>query len=236
MTPPLNNTAIPLPVELRRQIAQLRAARSRERATAMLPVPDRVLGFPVLPLTPASLSRLTATANPLITGGPVREAHLCDYLWFHSPLYCDDTHPRFAARYRRATAILRHAALPRWRRWLGQTPGPNQLGAALALAQADIVALITAAFADAPAPGGSASPPIATLEAQMIHRFCTAYGWPPERTSATPLRVLFQLIRCQHADHGAPAEDPAEDRLKAAHYAALNAALAPLRAQPQATS
>jgi len=212
-------------------IAEHRTAVARRRATAFLALPDRVLCIDCQPLSPASYSLLHAVGSPFLFGGTAGEREIKQYLWFHSPLWCDDSHPGMRARYHRALRSFNRLLIGR-RGWRLRRPCVDECAGVLALAANDIFSHVADAFADAPAGSGRPGQPLAALEAQLIHEFARAYRWEPERTRHTPLRQLFQLHRCIRAERGEDIEDEDEERIKAAHYARRNAELASARVSP----
>lgn len=71
---------------------------------------------------------------------------------------------------------------------------------------------------------GKPTTPLATLEAQMIHCFATAYGWSAETTRRTPLARLFQLHRMIRQTRGEDVEDAGEQRMIFRHLSERNKA------------
>ncbi len=215
-------------------LAAYRAAAAQRLAEAACDVPDVVCGQRVRPLTPASFSMLAATRSPFVSGGRPRESDVRDYLWFHSPLWCP-----FGARFFR---LRKWHALRRFnhrmgRTWLRHLRRPFDRTIVLALAVDEIETLVDQAFACAPGGGGKGRAPLATLEAHLIHAFASAYGWLPERTRHTPLRLLLQLDRCLRLARGETVRDSTEEAMLFAHLQARNAELAAARAAaPEAAS
>lgn len=201
-------------------LLEYRAAVRIRRAGAFCDAPEYVLGIEVLPLSPATFSMLLATESHFVVGGLPTEADVRNYVWFHSRLYAHcgvRTWPlRKRAALWRLDAMLKQA----WRRplrWCGHGPSIHRYHAALVLAITQIRHLVDQAFADAPSASGRPGKPVATMEAQLIHRFAEAYGWSPDRTRTAPLRRLFQLDRCIAASRGVDVADEGEDRILADH-------------------
>lgn len=90
---------------------------------------------------------------------------------------------------------------------------------AYAMAGQQIAEILAESFADAPPPTGTGSGVGASLEAQFIDLFAREYGWTPERTSATPIRQLYQFLRCINRTDF----DADEARIIAEDLAAANA-------------
>lgn len=199
-------------------LAAYHAGAAQRRACATVPGPDYVLGLPVRPLTAPSYTRLAAIASPFLTGETAHEGDIRNYLWFHSRLF---TTTPWLARPLRWLALLRFSAQLHRRGRRDETYAAG----ILALARADIRAGLEAALADAPAGDDKGDPPGATLEIQLIHLFTRDARWPLARVRRTPLRILFQYLRCMN-----PGPDRGELAVKAAHLRARNAALAAQRA------
>ncbi len=212
-------------------LTEYRRAQAMRRATSFIELTDRVCGVECQPITPRTYSMLYATGSRFIFGGTPLEKDVKQYLWFHSPLWCDDSHPDMRARYKQAMRFFNRQLVGR-RGWNFRRATIEEAAVVLALAGNDIGALVDQAFADAPAGSGKPGKPVATLEAQLIHEFADAYDWPQEQTSGTALRRLFQLHRCIRSARGEDLDDEGEDQLKAAHYAQRNAA-AQAQQQPE---
>lgn len=201
-----------------------REAASRRRAEAFCDAPDYVLGQEVRPLTPRTFSMLVAVGSHFVVGGRATEGDVRNYLWFHSPAWCHSGVNGWARSKARVLRPLLCELAPRRVRWLGFQLDLDCYSAALALAIADIRRLIDDAFADCPA-GRSGGAAIATVEAEMINVFAREYCWPMERTRNTPLRQLFQLLRCVRASHGDDIGDRGEQEILAAHLRKRQAAI-----------
>jgi hypothetical protein len=203
-------------------LADYRRSAALAQAEAFCPIGSEVLGMMIEPLTPPRYSMLYAVGNRFLHGGTPREEDVKLYLWICSASWVPNTRAGARRTYHRALAPLNLALHPRWSLF-----GRSVERQAMILARViDAIETITAAdFASAPAAGGRAGSPLATLEAQMIHEFSVAYGWSAELTRRTPLRQLFQLHRLIRAARGEDVSDPVEDTIKAAHYQRRNAEL-----------
>ena len=214
-------------------LIEYREAASVRRCEAFCDVPDYVLGIPVRPLTPATFSMLRAVGSHFVCGGAPTEGDVRNYLWFHSPDWCNITVKGWERRKARALApLMRQLANP-WRRRLGLRLDVPRYSATLLLAITDIRKIVEDAFADIPAASAGNSAPLACLEANLIHCLAKGYGWTPERTRATPLRQLFQLVRCIRASNGEDVCDAGEQQLLADH---IRQRQAKLDAQKQAAN
>jgi hypothetical protein len=201
--------------QLRQRIAAHRASVSARRARAYVDCPDYVLGCACRPLTPPTWTMLHATGNRLATGGVPLEGDLRNYLWFHSRLFLLAAWlPALLARALKWLALLPFSVTLHRRR------DPDWYAATLALAGAEIRAIIAEALADAPAGDGRDCAPGPCLQAQFEHFCAERYGWAPAFTSRQPLRRLFQLRRCLDA---ATDDDPEERAIRYAHLRERNA-------------
>lgn len=205
-------------------LAAARAATAKRRATAFCDAPEYVFGIRVKPLTPATWSMLAATGSRFVKGETALEGDVRNYLWFHSPQYCDST-ARFA-KWRKSWALRRLtlAAAQPWRRWFRQKPDPARYYSVIATAIVQIEAIVNDAFADAPRAQGDAKP-LATLEAILVGLFAREYRWSAEATRYAPLCRLFQLMRCIQSSKGNEPSDNDEQVLTHAHLVRRNAEL-----------
>ena len=169
----------------------------RRRAAAMCLPDDTVLGITLRPLTPASYSRLFAIGNAFLFGGlePTVD-DIRNYIWFHAPGFTDD--PRQAAAAKAGIlGQLERYIFPPWLAWrYSRAAQRTRRAAGYALAATKIAEIVNESFADIPPPGPPGPSIGATLEAQFIDVFAREYRWYPERTSNTPIRQLYQFLRC----------------------------------------
>ena len=209
--------------------AKLEAYRkeaARRRAEAFCDGPDYVLGIAVNALTPATFSLLVAHGSAIVCGGQIQEGDVRNYLWFHSRHYLHKGHAEWPAAKRKALDPLMRVLLNRRFRFsLERKPSQETYAATMALAIADIKNAVSDAFADCPPSMGGSSQPVATLEAEMIAIFARELQWQPDRTRNTPLRQLFQLLRCIRAWNGTEPRDAQEDAILAEHITLRNAEL-----------
>lgn len=224
----LNSKPLVLP-----QLDAYRKATAKRRATAFCDAPEYVFGIEVKPLTPATWSMLCATGSRFVKGETALEGDVRNYLWFHSPRYGLKASKRVK---RRALGRLTMAATQPWARWLGLKPSITRYCSVLATAVAEIETLIFEAFADAPQAKSNKGKPLATLESQLIVEFARELYWAPEQTRHTPLKQLFQHLRCIHASKGHEPEDAGEDAMLYAHMKARNDALLAAREKEAANA
>ena len=163
---------------------------------------DTVAGMRLHAMTPRTYSRLIVVQSPFLqAGAAIRQADVQGYVWAHSPRFTDDPD---AVRIARAGVLahLHRNLAPRWLRWrYSRAAWHDMTAAAYALAASEIRELVDVAFADAPPQKqDDGRAPVASLEAQFVDMFAERYRvWPLETPIRdTPLRVLYQLIRCQH--------------------------------------
>lgn len=223
MAPQMDPTA-----QLQQAIADHRASVAARRARAYVDCPDTVLGFPVRPLTAPVWTMLHATGNRLVCGGVPLEGDLRNYLWFSSRLFS------LSSGFRPLSSALKWLALLRFNLVLHQRPRDwHWYSATLALAGAELRAIIEEALADAPRGDGTDCAPGPCLQAQFEHFCAVTYGWSPAYTATVPLRRLFQFRRCLDT---ADADDPEERAIRFAHLKARNDALAAERGSAEPSS
>jgi hypothetical protein len=223
MQPSTAPNPVSLPAERQYYSTRLLVARyqtSRRRAAAMCLPDDLVMGLYLRPITPASFSMLLATGNAFTLAGiEPRIADIRDYIWFHSSGFTTDL-TRAKAEKSAVMAKLERHALPPWRAWRYSRASRLSIRSmAYALAGNQIAEIVAESFADAPPPSSGGGGVGASLEAQFIDLFAREYGWEPERISATPIRQLYQFLRCINpTDY-----DADEARIIAEDLAAANA-------------
>ncbi len=181
-----------------------RREAQRRRAAAMVATHDTILSFRFHPLTPASYSRLILIESPFLWQRNPAPSAVRDYLWNHWPQFDEAGEGRNA--FLRA---IERRICPPWLSWgFTRDAWEQRRAKGYVVASAQISELVAVAFADLPAPGDGTRRICASLEAQMIELFAARYRWVPERTRTTPLRQLYQFIRCNDSSDYA-AEDAA---------------------------
>jgi hypothetical protein len=162
---------------------------------------DQVAGIVLSPVTPRTFSRLLAINSPFVrVKAEAGKADVRNYIWIHHPKFTVDPLKRDKAQAEVFAEIQRNIA-PSWNRWKYSKQGcQTREAAGYAIAAGMISELMEVAFADNPPPSGSGSSPVASLEAQFVDTFASCYHqWPLETPIRdTPLRVLYQLLRCQN--------------------------------------
>jgi len=180
-----------------------RAQTAKRRAAAMVSDWDYVAGLALRPLCPRTYSRLMVVDSPFLRGSAAASrADVRTYCWIHSPTFTESPQNAPAAR----AELLRQlddSIDPPWQRWRRSRAARSDLVAAgWAIAASEIAELIEVAFADMPPSKGEndGRAPVASFEAQMIDVMATAYPVWPLATAIreTPLRILYQLMRCQN--------------------------------------
>lgn len=205
-------------------LSEIRKRAALRRSAAFCPGLDYVLGIPCRPISPATYSMLHSTGSRFLHGGEPMEGCIRNYLWFHSPQFVPADHPHAKRIRRRALAPFMRVLVGPWlARFAIRRLQPHRYTVVLALAATDIAAHLEEAFIDAPEGSGKPGAPVAGLEAQLVDLFAREYGWQPKQTSATPMRQIFQLVRCIKAHNGDEINDAAESALLAAHLRAKNA-------------
>jgi hypothetical protein len=174
-----------------------RVAADRRRAAAMVLDHDTVAGMTLRAITPRSYSMLCVIGSPFLAGAPGGVADVRNYVWLHSPDFTVDPRRADGARAK-VMAELERNILPPWLRWRYSRRRVHDLTAAgYAIASAKIGEIFEETFADGPAPGNGGPRVGASLEAQFLEIFAQWPRWPLETpVSFTPLRKLYQLLRC----------------------------------------
>lgn len=158
---------------------------------------ETVCGEPVYNVTPRLLATLNAIRTPFISGGTISRPIIAQFIWaLHK-----DYSPR--ALWKRKCLRSRLARIP------------------IDDCVKEIQAFIDLTFMDAPT-GGKEEKPIASNIAWMVYRFRHApWNMREEETANTPLRKLYQELRCWEREQG---ETPANrsDIKKAAFLVNIN--------------
>lgn len=156
------------------EVAQEQLARN----LVYLDCPETVLGELVRNITPHLLAVLTAIQSPFITGGPIRYPHIAQFIWALHRDYSPNSW---------------------WKRYLLT----NRLNAfSLEESVRGINAFLDLTFMDAPQ-SGKDEKPIAANVAWLIYRFRQEpWRMTEEQTKHTPLRKLYQELRCFERENG----------------------------------
>jgi hypothetical protein len=203
-----------------------RSESSRRRAAAFGMSHDTVLGVTMRPITPASYSLMHATGSAFLFGKTPEITDVMGYVWFHSLRFTSDPRRVLAEKKRAHRDFYRGMislptllfSLPRRR---ARIISERYAAGALKISE-----IVDESFADAPPPSNGESARVnSSLEGQLIDVFAREYGWDPDRTRHTPLRQLYQLLRCINAHHLGSAYiefDREEASIIAAELSALN--------------
>ena len=144
------------------------AFERKARNVVYLGVGEEVCGLRVQDMTPRHLAILTEADNPFVFGGPIDYPQAAQFIGALQP-----------EKGRNMESVLRHL-----------------FGMDIEEIAKEIFAFVDLTFLDAPT-GGSDSAPIASGLAWMEYRMaCEPFRWDCERTLSTPLRRIYQLLRC----------------------------------------
>jgi hypothetical protein len=166
--------------ELSEHEAALESER-RDRAVALLGLPELIAGIRVSPLTPRRLEWLRAFSNPFICGGAPSPAAILQFLWFVSPDFSFET-----SEEKRLAFIAQRAELDY----------PE--------AREGIEVYLDRAFLDAP--NGSEKVSYYAPTVGLYHTLNEYYphaGWSLEAVLNTPLSIIYQLIKAGDKARGA---------------------------------
>lgn len=162
------------------------------RAAAFLPLPEKICGIEVVPLTLRILARLRAARSPFLAGGKIRPGHIGTFLWAVSPDYNSGA--------RAPDELLERAAILPYTR-----------------AVRAIRRYLFYAWMDRPPVRRNRKDDLAAVsfEAGMIHHIAHAYGWDDEAILDKPLRRLYQYLTMlrREADPKGVTFNPLVDRL-----------------------
>lgn len=171
----------------------------RIREEVYLGAPHYVCGIPLKQITPRIFARLLFIRTPFIGGGAVTPSAIGHFLW---ACHRDFTLPTagFLGRWRnrRRDAFLRSLKRMDF----------DEL-------EDGIDGFLDATFLDMPRGGNADQTPYVCGVAWMEYRMALdPFRWDSERTLDTPLRRIYQLIRCHDAAHGAVLFNPISDKVK----------------------
>lgn len=185
-----------------RNVPGLPEAVKREndiRDASFLDLNANICGVEIRQMTPRDLIILDGIGNPLMGGTLPSPAQLADFLWKLSPHYAE------------------HAPLRRW--LFGRS-----------IRRLDYMAAVKACwryiedtFQDSPASSGPSSIPYAGWCAYLLNNIAINYGWSEQTIINTPLKRLFQYLKCirRYHDPEAPMHNPS-DRVKGDYLRLMN--------------
>ena len=168
------------------------------RDASFLDLTTSICGVEIRQMTPRDLLILDGVGNPLVVGGLPTPAHVAQFLWLLSPKFKPNSKGRqwiFTAGIRRINYI---AAVRDCRKYVADT------------------------FMDSPGSSGE-SYPYASWCAHMVANIALHFGWTHEVVLSTPLKQLFQYLKCirRHNDPKAPMHNPS-DKCKGDYLRLLN--------------
>lgn len=149
------------------------ASERKDRAVAMLGLPELINGVEVKALTRRILEWLTIAGNPFIVGGEIKPEALLQFVWHVSPSF-----KPFATSEERQVFIAPFFAMDK-----------DEL-------REGIEKYLDRAFLDAPT--GEAGTQYYSATAGLYHALNTCYpnaGWTLDTVLDLPLRIGFQLIK-----------------------------------------
>jgi hypothetical protein len=148
------------------------------RNLAFIGLPESINGIPAMPLTASHLLFLEGCRNPFMTGGEITPASALQFLWIVSP--------RFEPR----------RSLKAW--FFKQILTRQCLKLDFEATCKAIYDYIDEAFMDAPpASEGGPTKPWASWAAIFAHQLSTTGCMDWQAAIHTPIKVSFQLSRCQ---------------------------------------
>lgn len=166
--------------------AEALAEERKLREEIFLDVPAKLGGVLVNHITPFLLARLSQMRSPFICGGEYNDQETLRFLWALSPDFVTPEHPDCQDRITMLAALL-----------------TKRYGQCFVDVEDEIDAFVKATFMDGPMGGGSEQVPYVIGVAWQIHQMGKApYRWHWKETLHTPLRIIFQLIRCVKLDRG----------------------------------
>lgn len=184
-------------------IPGLREAVKREndiRDAAFLDLTTDICGVKIRQMTPRDLLILDGIGNPLMSGELPSPERLAEFLWLLSPRYAN-------------RALLRRFLFGRSIRRL------DYMAAVKACWR-----YIEDTFQDSPGNSGVSAMPYAGWCAHLVNSMAINYHWSEETILNTPLKRIFQYLKCirRHHDPQAPMHNPS-DKLKGDYIRLLNA-------------
>lgn len=142
-----------------------------DRSIAFIGLTELIAGVKCAPLTPFRVELLRAYGNPFIVGGIVSIESILQFLWMVNADF------KLGSDYTDAF-IEKHAGLD------------------IESARNGIDEYLDRAYLDAPS-GSTEKPFFAPAAGMVVAMSDEPFRWTMERTLATPLAVLYQLIKCR---------------------------------------
>lgn len=155
---------------------------------------DSIAGIKVNHVTPFLLARLFRMKSYFFGDEQYSDGHVIKFLWAVSPEFCTDSDKRNAFVFETAKRLADFGGFDR--------------------AADAIEEYLTATFLDSPE-GGKLSVPYVCSIAWMITKMALPpFGWSEERTLHTPLRKIYQFIKCVKYSNGEILRNAISDKVK----------------------
>lgn len=181
-----------------------------------------ICGIKIQQITPFLFARLCRMKTPYVGRGFITPDETVRFLWALSPSFVGErrSYPRsnfwrkllglpMLGPYATRDAFIRDAFLHLYGRWHE--------------AEREILDFLSDTFMDSPHRSGSECVPYVIGAAWMVYRMgCEPFRWSKDQTLHTPMRIIYQLMKCQDMDRGKILYNPS-DRLKAEYLDSLNA-------------
>lgn len=153
----------------------------RIREEIFLDLPANICGFKIKQITPFLYARLCLMETPFLSDGEVTPREVTRFLWALSEDFSISTEDREAFQ-EKAIKLLEE----KWDE-----------------AYAKIEKFLDDTFMDGPRGGGAESVPYVSGIAWMVFRMeCDPHRWTRNRTLHTPMREIYQYMRCADIDRG----------------------------------
>jgi len=172
-----------------------------ERNLAYLSRTEKVLGEPVLQITPLLLCSLVEIRSPFLVGGGLNYPQVAQFLCALSPLN-DASSPSNIRRLYESIARF-----------------------PLQQCESEIEAFLAVTFRDQPRGSGPDGAPVASSAAALEYRMKVTFGWDRELTLNTSLRIIYQQLRLWQQEQGQIVINTLSQRTKADWQKTLQAAL-----------
>lgn len=141
--------------------------------------------------------------TPFLTGKPAIETEVIRFLWALSP--------EFAVNQDKMDKFIEFSLVSINDRWED--------------AEIQIDNFITKTFLDVPRGGGGDCVPYVTGVAWLIYKMgCKPFRWKEKRTLHTPLRKIYQYLRCYRIETGGILFNEISDKIKATWLDEVNQA------------
>ena len=179
----------------------------RVRTEIFLGEPADICGLKIRQITPLLFSRLLLMRTPFLESDEaMTEAEILRFLWSLSVDFSTEEGKRDE--------------------WLKVALIKIIEGGGFDRAEDEIQLFLDETFLDAPH-GGRESVPYTTAIAWMVYKMaCVPFGWDKDRTMTTPIREIYQYLRCDALAKGQALINSWSDKLRAAWLQELRDAAA----------